>query len=67
MHKRSKVNPTWLSMLVTVTLNLVYVLIVTPPQVPIKRVMNCPECGGELECLGFVKGDMSSMPALDSS
>jgi Putative transposase len=67
MHKRSKVNPTWLSMLVTVTLNMVYVLIVTPLPAPIKRGMKCPDCGGDLECLGFVKGDLSSLPALDSS
>jgi hypothetical protein len=67
MHKRSKVRRAWLAMLVTVTLNMVYVLIVTPLPVPIKRKLICPECGGELECLGFVKGDVSSLPALDSS
>jgi hypothetical protein len=67
MHKRSKLDPTWLSMLVTVTLNMVYVLIVTPPPMPIKRMMKCPDCGGELKCLGFVKGDLSPLPTLDSS
>ena len=52
MHKRSKWKPNWLSMLVTVSLNLVYVLTVgLEPRVE-RKPMCCPECGGELECLG---------------
>jgi hypothetical protein len=67
MHKRSKVQPAWLSMLVTVTLNMVYVLIVAAPQLPARRVLYCPDCGGEMVCLGFVKA-MALLPApLDSS
>lgn len=54
MHKRSKISRIWLAMLVTVTLNMVYVLVVNPPSPPAKQPMRCPECGGELKCLGFV-------------
>lgn len=55
MHKRSKIQPAWLAMLVSVTLNMVYVLIVSPPSLPMKRTMSCPDCGGDLEFLGFMK------------
>jgi hypothetical protein len=53
MHKRSKISRVWLAMLVTVTLNMVYVLVVNPPGLPAKQPMRCPDCGGELKCLGF--------------
>ena len=56
MHKRSKISRIWLAMLVTVTLNMVYVLIVNPPGPPTKQPTRCPDCGGELKCLGFVHG-----------
>ena len=55
MHKRSKISRVWLAMLVTVTLNMVYVLIVNPPGPPAKQPMRCPDCGGDLECLGFAR------------
>ncbi len=48
MHKRSKVSTTWLAMLVTVTLNMVYVLTVSQPTPPVKHIMRCDHCGGEL-------------------
>jgi len=67
MHKRSKIRRDWLSMLVTVTLNMVYVLIVTPPLIPVKRVAKCSECGGELVSVGYVPWRASSLPAPDSS
>jgi|SRR6056297_184105 len=67
MHKRSKVSRTWLAMLVTVTLNMIYVLVVTPPTMPVKRIIECPDCGGELECIGFVKSSDGSHEGLDSS
>jgi hypothetical protein len=54
MHKRSKIPRAWLAMLVTVTLNMVYVLVVNPPGLPAKQPLSCPECGGQLRCLGFV-------------
>ena len=38
MHKRSTFGRDWLAMLVTVTLNMVYVLIVTPSVMRVKRV-----------------------------
>ena len=43
-----------MSMLVTVTLNTVYVLTVTAKPMLDKPTLKCPECGGELTCLGFV-------------
>ncbi len=53
MHKRSKVPSSWLSMLVTVTLNLTYTLMVGAEPIVMKRpAARCPDCGGELECLG---------------
>jgi hypothetical protein len=41
-------------MLVTVTLNMVYVLTVAAKPLLEKPTLKCPECGGELTCLGFV-------------
>ena len=67
MHKRSKYARSWLLMLVTVTLNMVYVLIVAPPVIRVKRVAKCSVCGGELVCLGYQALDASSLPAPDSS
>lgn len=67
MHKRSKFNRTWLAMLVTVTLNMIYVLVVTPSMTMPKHRMSCRECGGELLYLGYVKDDASVLPAIDSS
>ena len=48
MHKRSKVSMTWLAMLVTVTLNMVYVLTVGGSADPAKHVPRCDQCGGQL-------------------
>jgi hypothetical protein len=67
MHKRSKFGRDWLSMLVTVTLNMYYVLIVTPPPMPVKRTAKCSACGGELICVGFVPWAAASLPPPDSS
>jgi len=67
MHKRSKFGRDRLSMLVTVTLILVYVLILTPPVMPVKRVAKCSECGDDLACVGYVPWSGSSLPAPDSS
>lgn len=54
MHQRSKVPRNWLAMLVTVTLNMVYTLDVgLQPSVPTKPSGVCPDCGGQLQCLGF--------------
>jgi hypothetical protein len=56
MHARSKVSRTWLAMLVTVTLNMVYTLevgvdLASQP----KAVVLCPKCNGPLQCLGVGK------------
>lgn len=75
MHQRSKVPRNWLAMLVTVTLNMVYTLIVGPEsQTPPKPKAACPDCGGSLECLGFgerailkLKMMMSGPILIDSS
>ena len=52
---------------VTVTLNMVYVPVVTPPVMPVKGTMQCPDCGGELECIGFVNASDPSLDRFDSS
>jgi hypothetical protein len=67
MHKRSKVNRDWLAMLVTVTLNLVYVLMVQATPEKEKNAMRCADCGGELTCLGFVKWQPKRHVEFDSS
>jgi hypothetical protein len=48
MHKRSKVSARWLAMLVTVTLNMVYIINATPQALPWKQPKTCPSCGGQL-------------------
>lgn len=67
MHKRSKWKPTWLSMLVTVSLSLVYVLIVGLEPTVDRKPMCCPECGGELECLGHLSAQDLTTVAPDTS
>ena len=41
-------------MLVTVTLNMVYVLIVQAKPQPLPHRPTCPDCGGPLICIGFL-------------
>jgi hypothetical protein len=64
-HPRAKTNWEWLSMLVTVTLNMVYTLTIAAKPVveKPKLKLKCPDCGGELVCLGFVNQAIS--PALE--
>ena len=67
MHPRSKTNWEWLSMLVTVSLSLVYVLTVMAKPQPVRRASRCPDCGGDLEFVAALPPvDMSSYE-LDSS
>lgn len=69
MHARSKVSLAWLKMLVTLTLNLVYVIEVgldrSEPR--LKQNPKCTECGAELLFIGFevAKPQVSGM--FDSS
>ncbi len=66
-HPRANTNWEWLSMLVTVTLNIVYVLTVAAKPLPEKRTLKCPECGGELTCLGFVASAPRRLTEFDTS
>ena len=54
-------------MLVTVTLNMVYVLTVTAKPLMEKPKLKCPECGGELTCLGFVPSAPRRLTEFDTS
>ena len=53
-HPRCRIDLEWLKMLVTVTLNEVFVLIVSPKPLPVKHVPRCPRCRGDLTCVGFI-------------
>ena len=54
MHKRSRVTNSWLAMLVTVTLNMVYTIVVgQPAEISPKPKPRCGDCGSQLECLGI--------------
>jgi hypothetical protein len=66
-HPRAKTNWEWLSMLVTVTLNMVYVLTVAAKPPLEKPTLKCPGCGGALVCLGFVPSAPRRLPEFDTS
>ena len=66
-HPRAKTNWEWLAMLVTVTLNMVYVLTVLAVSPTPKRIIKCPDCGGELTCLGFVPSGPRRLTEFDTS
>ncbi len=66
-HTRAKTNWEWLAMLVTVTLNIVYVLTVTANPLVEKPTLKCPECGGELTCVGFVPSAPRRLMEFDTS
>jgi len=67
-HPRAKTNREWLSMLVTVTLNMVYILTVVAKPMPVKPLtLRCPECGGDLVCLGFVASSPHRFNDFDTS
>jgi hypothetical protein len=67
MHKRSKVSLTWLVMLVTVTLNMVYVLTIIRPTPPAKPAMRCAHCGGQLVYVCQIDPELNCCAGLDSS
>jgi hypothetical protein len=54
LHPRHRADLEWLKMLVTVTLNDVYVLLVAASPLPVPHRPTCPQCGGELTCVGFL-------------
>jgi hypothetical protein len=71
-HPRRQIDWDWLTMLVTVTLNMVYTLNVArkpEPQPP--NQFPCPKCGHAMRCLGFIPAQpvlpRSSPPFNDSS
>lgn len=66
-HSRRRIDVEWLKMLVTVTLNSVYVLIVTAKPLPVPHCPTCPECGGPLTCIGFLPAQDRSFAALNTS
>ena len=66
-HPRAKTNWEWLSMLVTVTLNMVYVLTVKAKPIVERPTLKCPSCGGELTCLGFTPSIVSRHSEFDTS
>ncbi len=67
MHPRSKTNWEWLSMLVTVSLSLVYVLTVMAKPQPVRRAPRCPDCGGDLVFVAALPPVDMSSEELDSS
>jgi hypothetical protein len=67
VHPRAKTNWEWLAMLVTVTLNITYVLTVSAKPSPPKYVRSCPDCGGEVICLGFVANASPRLTEFDTS
>lgn len=66
-HPRSKIDPEWLKMLVTATLNLVYELIVAPPPLPVPVHPTCPHCGGVLRRVGVVPAPVGRLVFTNSS
>jgi hypothetical protein len=56
-HPRRQVQIEWLQMLVTVTLNMVYVLIVKAQPLRVTYGPACPDCGAALKCIGFIPAD----------
>ena len=66
-HPRAKTNWEWLSMLVTVTLNMVYVLTVAANPIVDKPKLKCPDCGGELTCLGLAPSAPRRLFEFDTS
>jgi hypothetical protein len=53
-HGRQRIDREWLKMLVTVTLNFVYVLLVAAKPLPVAHPPTCPDCGTEMTYLGFI-------------
>lgn len=59
-HPRANIDWEWLAMVVTITLNMVYVLTVKAKiDVPSAvKAMPCPKCGGKLKYVGMIEGEL---------
>jgi hypothetical protein len=66
-HPRQRVNFEWLNMLVTITLNAVYVLLVAAKPLTVSHGPTCPDCGAEMIYMGFVPPAEGPFRSLDSS
>ena len=66
-HPRCRVDREWLKMLVTVTLNEVYVLLVAAPVVVVPPRPRCPRCGAELTFQRFLPAHESVSDFADTS
>ena len=53
-HPRHRFDGEWLKMLVTVTLNVIYVFIVAAKPLPVPYRPTCPDCGGDLSYIGLI-------------
>jgi hypothetical protein len=67
-HPRHRTNAEWLQMLVTVTLNLVYVLLVAAPLTPPPPRPTCPHCGAAaLQFVTFLRPPPAGVEPPDTS
>jgi hypothetical protein len=66
-HPRQRINFEWLKMLVTVTLNAVYVLLVAAQPLPTSHPPTCPDCGAEMTYMGFVPVPQGRFASTDTS
>ena len=66
-HPRQRVNFQWLKMLVTITLNAVYVLLVAAKPLPVSHGPTCPDCGAEMIYMGFIPASDGRFHAVDTS
>jgi len=54
LHPRQQTDSEWLKMLVTVTLDFVFVLLVAAKPLPVAHAPTCPDCGAPMTYLGFI-------------
>jgi len=66
-HPRQRVNFESLKMLVTITLNAVYVLLVAAKPLPVSHGPTCPDCGAEMIDMGFIPPAEGPFRSLDTS
>ena len=66
-HPRHRIDLEWLQMLVTVTLNFVYVLLVAAKPLPVPHRPTCPKCGAELTYVGFIPAQEGRCGSSDTS